>query len=325
MVAIRHARSRARWFAGLSLFISVGCVSAPYEFGRFESMPGEPDKPDDVVVDYGAPNKTLDRIGWVVGLPSRIFPLHAGVNNHRVSDETREKVTCYLRMNDLTDVRVRINQYDPKGEWQRLRSNRRIAAGWRYTGGVLCHLHYTLFPSRIVGGDWYNPYTNSLYINSDVQALVLHEAAYAKDIHSRRHPGTYAAINHIPLIWMWRQTVCVNDILSYAQEADDWEVEEQTYHVVYPLIGAHAGMSISPLAPFGFEPLLGLGGALIGHATGRTVAAHRATERRDSDRADDVLVDPDPEIEFTKDDPDEADAPLVRTATSLSRSGLLPR
>ncbi len=37
-------------------------------------------------------------------------------------------------------------------------------------------------------------------------------------------------------------------------------------------------MSISPLAPLGFEPLLGLGGALDGHATGRTVAAYRERE-----------------------------------------------
>ena len=286
MTTLRYVR----WLAGLWLLSNLGCVTAPYHYGRFDRLPGEPDKPAEVAVDYGVPNKTLDRLGWVVGLPSRIFPLHAGVNNHHVSDETRDAVTKYLEENDLTDVCVRINQYDPKDEWRRLRENRRISAGWRYTGGVFCHLHYTLFPGRIVGGDWYNPYTNSLYINSDVQALVLHEAAYAKDIHSRKYPGTYSAINHVPLLWLWRQTVCVNDILSYAQMEENWEIEKQTYHVVYPLIGAHTGMSVSPLAPFGFEPVLGLGGALVGHVTGRTVSALRAAELRDAEPQIDFAI-----------------------------------
>lgn len=260
--------------AGLLSVIS-GCVTAPYQYGMFTPVPGEEEKPAEVVVDVGVPNKTLDRIGWVVGFPSRIFPLHAGVNNHQVSDETRNKVTHYLRENDLTDVRVRINHYDPKDEWRRTVANHRIAPGWRYTSGLLSYLHYTLLPGRIIGGDWYNPYSNSLYINSDVQALVLHEAAYAKDVHSRRLPGTYSAINHIPLLWLWRQTVCVNDILSYSRAEGDWEVEKETYLVVFPLIGAHTGMAPSPLGAFGYEPLLGLGGALVGHATGRSVAAYR--------------------------------------------------
>lgn len=214
LVCMRTHLLNLVYSCGLLLF--SGCVTAPYQFGRFAQVIGEEDKPTEAVVDVGTPNQPLDRVGWVFGLPSRIFPLHKGVNNHLVSDETREKMTDYLRENDLTDVRVRINHYDPSDEWRRLQANRRIALGWRYTGGVFCYLHYTLLPGRVFGGDWYNPYSNSLYINSDVQALVLHEAAYAKDVHSRSLPGTYATINHVPLLWMWRQTVCVNEILSYA-------------------------------------------------------------------------------------------------------------
>ncbi len=306
------------WRAGLWLLSSLGCVTAPYQFGHFESGPGDGEKPAEVIVDVGIPNRTLDRIGWVVGFPSRIFPLHAGVNNHEVSDETRDRLTKYLEENDLTDVRVRINHYDPADEWRRLRMNRRISPFWRYTGGVLCYLHYTLLPGRVVGGDWYNPYSNSLYINSDVQALVLHEAAYAKDIHSRRLPGTYSAINHVPLLWLWRQTVCVNDILSYARSEEDWEIEEETYRVVYPLIGAHTGMSFSPLSPFGFEPVLGLGGALIGHATGRTVAAYRAAEVADSAPHGQVVVAGYQENAKPKDKQKAGSSGVVHASMSIS-------
>lgn len=317
---MKNRCARLTWIAGVWLLSGLGCATTPYRYGHFDTPPSETSKPLEVAVDYGQPQPTLDRIGWWVGLPTRIFPLHPGVNNHQVSDETTEKVATYLRENDLTDVYVRINQYDPTSEWRRLRENRRIAPGWRYSFGVLSMMHYSLLPGRVFGGDWYNPYTNSLYINSDVPAILLHEAAYAKDIHSRQRPGTYAAVNHIPLLCLWRQTVCVNDILGYAQANRDWELEKQTYHVLYPLIGAHTTMAVSPLAPFGYEPILGLGGAVVGHAAGRTIAARRAAHWRDDDPPETHSAD---QIQLTGHSAatsadDGTDEPSVATATSES-------
>ena len=306
---MKNRCDRLMWVAGVWLLSSLGCAATPYRYGHFDTLPGAASKPDEVAVDYGQPHKTLDRLGWWVGLPARVFPLHPGVNNHQVSEETTEKVTTYLSENDLTDVYVRINQYDPSSEWRRLRENQRIAPGWRYSFGMLSMMHYTLLPGRVFGGDWYNPYTNSLYINSDVPALLLHEAAFAKDVHSRRQPGAYVAVNHIPLLWLWRQTVAVNDILGYAQANRDWELEKQTYHVVYPMIGAHTTMAVSPLAPFGYEPILGLGGAVVGHATGRTIAARRASQLEDADPVETDLVEDIQMIGHTTDQPTKGTPP----------------
>ena len=72
--------------------------------------------------------------------------------------------------------------------------------------GAISVIGYTVFPGRIFGGDRYNPYTNSLYLNSDVTALVLREAAYGKDIHSQKMPGTFAAIQDLPVIGLWSDT-----------------------------------------------------------------------------------------------------------------------
>ncbi len=156
-------------------------------------------------------------MAWFTGIWAKMLMLNSHVNNHDLTAPTKEKLIAYLEENELQDVLIRVNQYDPKGEWRRLRQNDRLAPGYKYTMGMLSLAGYTLFPGRVFGGDEYNPYTNSLYINSDVAAIALHEAAYAKDIHARWFPGTYAFVNEVPMLAMWRHTYGVNDVLGYAR------------------------------------------------------------------------------------------------------------
>ena len=243
-----------------------------YKYGRFH--PAEPDGTvlQPVEVEYGQPHKTLDRIGWVVGTPARILTMNKKTDNHHISPETLEKLKVYLADNDLTDVYVAVNDYDPKGQWKRLCENDRIAPFWRYSAGTLTWVGYVVFPNRIFGGDRYNPYTNSLNLSSDVPALVLSEAAYAKDIHSQQYPGAYAAfVNDMPVLSAWRKSRAASDVLGYARVESDWETEKQAYHVLYPQIGASSLGTVAPFVP-GVGPFLGLGGAVAGHVTGRTVA-----------------------------------------------------
>ena len=105
------------------------------------------------------------------------------------------EVATYAKVNELDGLCVRVNQYAPVDEWKRLTKNDRISPGWRYTVGALSLVGYTLLPGRIIGVDNYNPYTNSVYVYSDVPALAMEAAAYAKDVKHRDLPGTYAAVN----------------------------------------------------------------------------------------------------------------------------------
>jgi len=255
----------------------------PYRYGRF--CPQIDDETKQVQVAYGRPQKTLDNIAWAMGLWSRLLPLNSNVNVHIISDKTEDKLIAYLEDNDLSDVLVRVNQYDPKGEWRRLRENNRIGPGWKYTAGLLSMAHYTLIPGRVFGGDQYNAFTNTLYINSDVPAVVLHEAAYAKDIHSQSMPGTYAVFNELPLISMWRHTKGVNDVLGYAQMNDDWNIERETYRVVYPQMGVQSTAVGGPFLHFWDGILLSVAGAAIGHATGQVAVSQRTREREAMDVA----------------------------------------
>jgi hypothetical protein len=167
---------------------------------------------------------------------------------------------------------VAVNEYDPKGQWQRLRENKRVAAGWRYSVGTLNWLSYTILPNRLFGGDRYSPYTNTLNLSSDVPAQVLSAAAYAKDIHSQRLPGTYAAfVNDMPVLSVVREAKAARDVLGYARARHDWKSEQQAYHVLYPQIGGATVGTAGVFVPT-VGPLLHLGGVAAGHAVGRTVA-----------------------------------------------------
>lgn len=268
---------------------NVGCKVTQYRYGHYHQVPpgcsSIVESDSTAVFEYGRPNKTLDRLAWVVCLPSRILPCSSRVNNHEISAETTGKLSDYLHENDLDDVLVRVNQYDPMGEWKRLRENHRISPGWRYTFGTGMLIQYTLFPCRVFGGDHYNAYTNTLYVNSDVPALLILEAAFAKDIHSRSLPGPYAAINELPVFETWRLSYGLSDTLGYAQLKDDWELERETYAIVYPVMGIEMALgghsAISSLAPVPLVslPIAAVGGAASGHMLGRSTIKRRERER----------------------------------------------
>ena len=57
-------------------------------------------------------------------------------------------LSANLAVNELDQVKVRINQYDPFGEWQRLGANRSVSWPVRYSLGTLAVVGYTVLPGR---------------------------------------------------------------------------------------------------------------------------------------------------------------------------------
>ena len=84
------------------------------------------------------------------------------------------EIVNYLEHNGLGSVLVRSNQYAPFDELKRMFANDQIRPIWKSTFGTYNLLKYTLLPGRLLGGDWYNPYSNSLHVYSDVPTLAIH-------------------------------------------------------------------------------------------------------------------------------------------------------
>lgn len=236
--------------------------------------------PQSIEIVQGHPNKVVDSIGWVVGIPRRIVLWDRRVDNHRVQPETMAEVATYAKLNELDGICVRVNQYAPLDEWKRLTNNDRISPGWRYTVGALSLVGYTLVPGRIIGVDNYNPYTNSVYVYSDVPALAIEAAAYAKDVRNRELPGTYAAVNALPVVSIWHETINTQDTLDYLQAHGTFEEQREGVAILYPNYGASVGGAFGSL--FGFSGLFEIGGAVVGHVSGWHKAAQVDPENIDT-------------------------------------------
>ena len=229
-------------------------------------------------IERGAPRPILDGLGWVVGIPGKITLWDRRVDNHRISAETEDAIGTYLAANELTGVKVRINQYAPRDEWRRLRNNKSVGWGWRYSIGTFAWLGDTIFPGRVWGGDNYNPYTNTVNIYSDVPSLALHEGGHAKDFARRKHPGTYAAIySFVPVAPLWHEGIATSDALNYLHDHGTLEEEREAYVMLYPAYGTYLGSSIGGFMP-GYGTVAYAGGLVGGHLAGRAKAASLRAE-----------------------------------------------
>ena len=249
---------------------------------------------DDPQFERGQPHKVVDSVGWVFGIPKKIILWDRRAVNHRVTPETEQHLAAYLDANGLGSTKVRINQYDPRGEWRRLRANKEVGAGWRYTFGTVNLVFYTIAPGRLFGSDRYNPYTDSVYIYSDIPCIAQEQAAYAKMVHARENPGTYYAVTSLPVVQLWPEKQSKNDVLDYTLSSGTPEMHEEATRVLYAEFGAEVGGQASLF--LGSNLPLTLAGAGIGHIAARTeplIASGSASETAaevDADLAPPVSV-----------------------------------
>jgi len=232
---------------------------------------------DPAQFEQGRPNKFVDRVGWVLGIPNKIILWDRRAENHQVSNETQIDVAEYLDTHELGNVKVRVNQYDPGGEWRRLVENKRIGAGWRYTFGAVTTLAYTVFPGRLLGNDSYNPYTNSVHIYSDIPALALEQAAYARDVKEREWPGTYATLQSLPIVGLWHEKQNKVDVHNFLAHSATPTERADAHRVLDPQFGSEIGEQIGSVIPGTGLPIQ-LTGAAIGHVIGRHRASKIETE-----------------------------------------------
>jgi len=255
--------------AGLLIICANGCATTPYVYQPALITHPELDFPaEEPQISRGKRRPVIDGVGWVVGIPGKILLWDRRVDNHNVSPETEAAIAEYLEKNNLEQVKVRINEYDPLGEWKRLRRNKAVGWGWRYTAGTLTALGYTLLPGRIIGGDNYNPFTNTISIYSDHPAIALHEGGHSKDFGTRKWKGTYAVVTAIPGVSLWSEAIATNDALGYLESEQNFAGEADAYQVLYPAYATYIAGAASPLIPYS-DLLIKAGAVIPAHVVGR--------------------------------------------------------
>ncbi len=268
----------------------IGCARPTYEYGLAYRRDPKPDLTAMNELTFGGDHPKLDRVESFLRYPinkirqwiPRKEPVPDPVEERRRSILKAQE---FLVLNELTDVNIDVREYDPAEQWRRLRENDRIHPFWKYTSGTLAHLQYAWLPGRVFHYDSYNPYTNTLNINSSMPSMALYEAAEAKIIRGRRYPGTYLAACYLPIVPLVKDARIASDVLSYARVREEWELERQLYPQIYSALGADLvsqATSLVPAAsymPFYYKPLLSLAGRAAGGATGKAVVREREMQR----------------------------------------------
>ena len=263
------------WVALLVVMsLASGCASVPYNYGKDDEYIPPVTAPEKLHVEEGRPNKFIDTLGWIFGIPSKIILWDRRVDNHDISADTRKAIEDYLDSNELDTVKVRLNQYAPGNEFSRIVHNASVGAGWKYTVGMLSWLFYTILPQRVIGGDNYNPFSNTINLYSDVSAIAVHEGAHAKDFAGREYKGTYAAAYaFIPFFPLYAEAISSNDAISYLRADGTATEQKEGYKILYPAYGTYVGASVAPFLSSPWNILAPALGAIPGHIIGRAKAS----------------------------------------------------
>jgi hypothetical protein len=270
LLLCQHVKPMRSFLWALALISTMGCATTHYRYGGdyFTDNDGSL-KPSESQIERGRRAPVLDAVGWIVGLPSKIIMLDHHVNNHDVSPNTELSIKQYLACNGMDKVKVRINEYDPCGEWGRLVRNKSVGWPARYTIGTLTVVGYTLLPGRVFGWDGYNPFTNTISLYSDVPTIALYEGSHAKDYAQREYKGLYAVSRVVPGIGLWQDYKASNETMSYITENGTAKNKKEGYRTICPTFAFSA---CEPFVALTGAPLV-LPAVVTGHVVGQVKAA----------------------------------------------------
>lgn len=263
----------------LATCLVVGCaVSVPYV--------GQGPHPQ---IRRGRPVLLIDTLGNVFSLIPKLLFWSGRMDNHAISAQTEEVLVKYLNSVEdspaLKDTLFRLNEYRPIDDLNRIFRNRHVAWPYRILLGLPTTLLWeVILPGRIfggiLGGDHYNPFTNTVHVYSDHKAIVLHETGHAHDFAQQRYKGLYATLRIIPGVDLLQEFVATEKTIDFFIANQNRTDELDAYRILYPAYGTYIG---SYIIPYGAYP-----GIAVGHIWGRLKARSRAKTYRILDKAHSV-------------------------------------
>ncbi|MFZ5802032.1 MAG: hypothetical protein ACOY3K_02820 [Candidatus Omnitrophota bacterium] len=232
--------------------------------------------PQNPQFERGMPFPPLDFLGDMLSKLPQLMLWNIRFGNHRISSETEQAVADFLSHYEVSDVKVRLNQWAPHKELGRLFTNPHI--GWPYKILFFPSTLITSLLARPFSGllisDYYDPGTNSIHIFSDDAAIALHESGHAWDFSKQEYKGTYAFIRSVPGVDLFQENMATDETLYYLEETGQYERLLKAYKVLYPAYATYIGAYISA------SPIATVGALLFGHWYGRFTAKEKEWQLR---------------------------------------------
>ncbi len=216
-------------------------------------------------IQRGRPIDALDALGNVLALPAKVMFLTPDIDAHRISPVVERSVETFLGQHPLPGLAVRLNQWDPGDEWNRLWSpERRVNIVWRILFGLPLWLNYVLNCGRVFGGDHYNPFTDTVNLYSDHPAIATHEMGHALDFRNSPLPGLYALVGIIPLVPLWQEFMASRHAILSLRAIGAHYAEIRAYRMLWPayftyIFGTLVNFVPAVLLRLLFFPLIAMG------------------------------------------------------------------
>lgn len=200
-----------------------------------------------------------------------------------LSPTTIRIMNDYLEDNELEFLNIEFQTETPKDDWNRLEANTSINPLLKYSLGSFDWLSNAIIKPSFWGRNYYDPYTNTMHINSNNNLEIMAEMSYAKIIQRQSYPGLYALSSKLPFISIFAQKQKTNEMIAYAKSKQDWELEKATIRKMYPGMLNGSSKDIGRVAgiffgPFYLRPAISVGGVLIGYTVAEWEISQRENE-----------------------------------------------
>lgn len=195
-----------------------------------------------------------------------------------LSPTTIRIMNDYLEDNELEALNIEFQTESPKEDWHRLEANAAINPLLKYSLGSAYWLGNSMMNLSVWGKNYYDPYSNTLHINSNNPIEIIAEMSYAKIIQKQNYPGLYALGSKLPLVAIWAQKQKTNEMIAYAKSKQDWELEKATYRKMYPSMLNGSSIVGMFFGPFYLRPAISVGGVLAGYTVAEWEIAQRESE-----------------------------------------------
>jgi hypothetical protein len=235
----------------LIIFINCYSTEKKYTYGKPLSIQPELEfSESDPQFESGEPYAVIDWIGWFLGFLPKLILFNTKLENHNISEKTKDYLKLYIEENNLKDVKVRFNQYAPFSDFGRLWRSKKVNPILKWTFGFLTWIQLTIFPERVFagfpfigGGDHYNPYTNTINVYSDHVGVVVHEGGHAKDFSMREYKSWYSFWRGVPILGsflsLYQEARATDDAIRYFHHKCDLIAEVEGYKILIPAFGTY--------------------------------------------------------------------------------------